>query len=143
MCSSLSMTQGPAINANGAELPISSPDVIRTRGLFHRISTLGESAPCRFLVAVHQGRADECPEQRVRLQRLRLEFGMELAAQVPGMIRQFADFYVNTIGSLACETQSMLLQHGFVLAVEFVAMPMPLTDLTGAVGFARETVFSQ
>src|SRR5215471_9650383 len=107
MCSSLSMTQGPAINARGAELPISSPDVIRTRGLFYRISRLAKPAPCSFLVAVRQRRADECPEQRVRLQRLGFEFGMKLAAQIPGMIRQFANLDIHAIGSLARETQSM------------------------------------
>jgi len=39
-----------------------------------------------FCFFVFEGRADEGGEERVRLQRLRFEFWMELTAEEPGMI---------------------------------------------------------
>ena len=52
------------------------------------------------------GRADEGDEQRVRLQRLRLELGMELAAEEPGMVGDLADLDVRAVGRLAGDAQA-------------------------------------
>jgi len=57
---------------------------------------------------VVQRGADKRPEQRMRLQGLRFELGMELAAQEPGMIGQLADFDVDPVGSLPRQPQAML-----------------------------------
>ena len=46
----------------------------------------------------------------MRLQRLGFELGMELAAQIPGMVGKFADLDVDAVGSLAGQAQAMLLQ---------------------------------
>ena len=55
------------------------------------------------------GGADECAEQRMRLERLRFELGMELAAEVPRMIRDLADLDIHAVRGLACEPQAVLL----------------------------------
>src|SRR5258708_5080055 len=87
--------------------------------------------------------ADESAEQRVRLQRLRLELRMELATQIPRMIRELADFDVYAVGSFPGQAQSVLGQDLFIVAIEFVTMTMTLTDLGLAVGLAGETVFCE
>ncbi len=40
------------------------------------------------------GCAGKSSEQRVRIERLGFEFGMELAAEEPGMVRRLDNFYV-------------------------------------------------
>ena len=79
----------------------------------------------------------------MRLERLGLEFRMELAAQIPRVIFQFADLHVHSVGSLARELQAMLLQHRLILAVELVAVPVPFADFLLSVGFPRETLLGQ
>jgi len=51
--------------------------------------------------AVFMRGADESREERMRLERLRFEFRVELAAETPGMVGQLANFDVNAIGGLA------------------------------------------
>ena len=92
--------------------------------------------------AMLQRRADESAEQRMRLERLGLELGMELAAQIPGMVRQLADLDVNAVGSFAGQPQAVLLQHGLVFAVEFVAMAVALADFAACRKPARAKLFS-
>ena len=73
--------------------------------------------------------AEKRGEQRMRLQRLRFEFGMELASQIPRMIRQFADLDVHAVGRLARQPQAVLGQNRLKFAIEFVAVAMALADL--------------
>src|SRR5258708_39633375 len=82
-CSSFSMTHGPAIKNNGASAPISSPDAMRTR-------LLGLLRGALAAFALLERRPDERLEERMRLERLRLEFGGELAGQEPGVVTQLA-----------------------------------------------------
>src|SRR5215472_4038993 len=96
----------------------------------------------RFL-AMLERRADERTKKRMRLHRFRLELGMELAAQIPGMIRQLADFDVDAVRSLAGEFQAVILQNCLVIAIEFVAMPVAFADFRLSVSRARKTVFSE
>src|SRR5436190_13813733 len=95
-CAGLSMTQGPAITASGDPPPIDSgptrtggvaaagveegwsTDLPPGGGYAHR----GQSAGL-----VPERRADEAGKQRMRPQRPRLEFGMELHRDEPGMVR--------------------------------------------------------
>jgi len=58
---------------------------------------------------VIESRAHERSKQRMRLQWLRFEFGMELAAQEPRMIGQLANLDVDAVRSLSGEPESMLL----------------------------------
>src|SRR5436309_14391458 len=61
-------------------------------------------------------------KQRMGLQRLRLEFRMELAAQKIRMIGQFDDLHVSPIRSCTGDLHSGAGQDGFILTIEFVAM---------------------
>src|SRR5215475_9495846 len=146
MCSSLSMTHGPATSASGAPPPISSADVMRT-GAFQeggRRKTIRRPASLvRPAQAVSQRGADEGAEQGVRFERLGLELGMKLAAQIPGVVGQFADLHVHSVRRFSGEPQPMLRQNPFVLAIELVAMAVALADFACAISRAREAVFGQ
>src|SRR5262249_15531979 len=85
-------------------------------------------------------RADERLEERVRLHGLRLEFGVELATEEPGMVRQFADFDIRAVRSLAGDAQPRCAQSLLVLAIEFVSMAMALVNFLRAVRAIREAV---
>src|SRR5438045_1328271 len=99
-CCSLSITHGPAINATGAASPIATPPPRSIRIRKNGRALLRGLAREAALVLLPGG-ADERAEQRVRLQGLRFELGMELAAEVPGMIRNLADLDVGSVGRLA------------------------------------------
>ena len=86
---------------------------------------------------------DEGPEQRMRFERLRFEFGMKLAAQIPGMVANLADLDVSAIRSLARDPQARRRQDLFILAIELVAMPVPLADLDRPVRLVGEAAFLQ
>ena len=79
-------------------------------------------------------------EQRMRLQRLRLEFGMELAAQEERVVGNLDDLDVGPIGGRAADAQSAGGQRALVLAIELVAMAMALADLVLAVGLVCASV---
>src|SRR4051812_28466025 len=102
-CSSLSITHGPAIRASGEPAPK------RTSG--------ATSIPCGVLdiseqrsgqppLAVLVSGPDECAEQRMRLERFRFEFGMELASQIPRMVVNLTDLDVSVIRGLAGDPQT-------------------------------------
>ena len=59
-------------------------------------------------------------------QRLRFEFRVELAAQEPRMIRQLNDFHEVLVGRYAGNNQPIVRQRLFKLAIEFVAVAVPL-----------------
>ena len=61
-----------------------------SRASFHRIP--------EALLPVSNAGANESGEKRMRRQRLGLEFGMELAADEPRMVRNFDDLHVDAIG---------------------------------------------
>src|SRR5262245_24304986 len=126
-CSSLSRTQGPAMNARDAPPPTARSRAISTRRVPWRPrSALG-------LPELLAG-TDKAPEERVGEHRLRLEFGMELAGQEVRMIRNLHDLDETPIGGLAAHPEP-LLQHGVeVLPVDFVAVAVPLADLGLPVG---------
>src|SRR5437867_1290815 len=79
----------------------------------------------------------------MRLEGLRFELGMKLAAQIPGVIRDLADLDVGAIRRLARYAQPGRNQDVFILAIELVAMPMPLADLGCSIGLAGEAAFFQ
>src|SRR5436309_1939533 len=82
-------------------------------------------------------------EQGMRLHRLALELGVELAAEEPWVVRDLADLDVRIIRSLAGKLQARRLQVLFILAIEFVAVTMPLLDLPRAVRLLREAALGQ
>ena len=80
---------------------------------------------------------DEAGEQRVRLERLRLELGMELHRHVPRMRRQLDDLDELAVERPADDLEPVLGQRLLVQAVELVAMAVPLVDDVLAVELAR------
>ena len=81
---------------------------------------------------------DEVAEERVRLERLGLELGVELAAEEEGMVGDLDDLDVGGVGGGAGEAKAGAGEDGFVLAVELVAMAVALADLGCAVGLGGE-----
>ena len=73
------------------------------------ICTVASDFALHPLPLVRDRRADEPAEQRMRLERLGLEFGMELAAQVPGMSGHLADLDVDAVRRFSRKPQPMLL----------------------------------
>ena len=65
---------------------------------------------------------DECSEERMGLEGLGLELGMELAAQKEGVAGNLDDFDVGGVGGGAGDVQAGAGEQGFVLAVEFVTV---------------------
>src|SRR4051812_43861638 len=80
---SSSSTQGPAIT-NSASSRNTVTSVARLRERRCRLTTLSLCLHCR---------GDEAGEQRVRAGRTRLEFGVELAPDEPGMVGVFDDLH--------------------------------------------------
>src|SRR5215471_1828338 len=78
-------------------------------------------------------RGDKRPEQRVRLQRLRLELRVKLAPDEVRMVRQFNHFDVGSVGSRTGNAQSRRGQGLFILAIEFVTVAVTLADFGLAV----------
>ncbi len=83
---------------------------------------------------------DEVAEERVRLQRLGFEFGVELAAEEEGVRGDFDDLDVGGVGRGAGEAEACAGEDGFVLAVELVAVTVALADFCFAVGVGGEGV---
>src|SRR5262249_24354991 len=81
------------------------------------------------------GSAEECAEQRMRLERLRFELWMELAANKVRMVSQFDHLDISPLGSRSGNSQACGGQLFFIFAVELVAMTVPLADFGLAVNF--------
>src|SRR3954470_22350605 len=72
---------------------------------------------------------DEGRKQRVRLEGPRLQLGMELHADEPGMVLIFHDLRQHAVGRETREFQAMLLEAVLVGGVDLVAMTMTLRNL--------------
>src|SRR5215813_2575943 len=136
-CASLSMTHGPAMSTSGPPppmltLPMSTREGPITPLPGHR---RGRAVRLRELVLV--ARFDESGEQRVRLQRLRLELGMELHRHVPRMRGQLDNLDELPVERSAHDLEALLGQRALVEAVELVAMTVPLVDQIGPVQCVR------
>src|SRR6185437_8995280 len=68
--------------------------------------------------------------KRMRFERLRLEFRMELAAEVIRMICDLANLDVHAVRRFARDPEAVRSQNFFELAIEFEAMPMPFADFS-------------
>src|ERR1017187_2632834 len=89
-------------------------------------------------------RRDKRLEQRMRLQRLRLELGMELAAQEIRMSRQLDNLYISRVRGGAADGQPAAREQRLVFTIEFIPVPMPLADLRrSTVSLRRERVLLQ
>src|ERR1017187_1209919 len=146
-CSSLSMTHGPAISTSGRPCPNRSNSIatrvayLRMRlrlGLRVRLRQRRQPPPPVLI-----GRADKRFEQRMRLHGLGLELGMELASQKPRMVGNLANLHVRAVRRLSRNPQPGRFQTLFVFAVELIAMPVALLDLTRAIRFIGEARFGE
>ena len=91
-----------------------------------------------FVFFMLDGGTDEGGEERMRFERLGLEFRMELAAEEPWMIGSFDDLDVVFVGSAAGDAKAGAGENFLVVAIEFVAMPMTLADFELAVSAIGE-----
>ena len=78
------------------------------------------------VAAMFVARVNESSEERMRRKRLGFEFGMKLNADEPGMIWQLDDLDVDAVRSLAGDAESCGNQRGLEIAIEFVAVAVPL-----------------
>ena len=74
----------------------------------------------------------------MRFEGLGFELGVKLAAKVPGVVFEFADFDVDAVGGLAGELQAILDEHALEFAIELIAMTMAFADHGPPVGLTRE-----
>src|SRR5579872_3304312 len=75
----------------------------------------------------------------MRLQRFRLELGMELAPNKMRMVRKLNHLYISPVRSRPGNPQPARRQGLFILAVEFITMPMALADLKLPIDFMRQS----
>src|SRR6266545_2888542 len=132
---SLSITHGPAMSTS-APPPMLTPPTSTVERIT-RLPYHGRRGrmPVRDLVTM--ARVDESGEQRVRLQRLRLELGMELHRDVIRVRRQLDDFNELSVERAADDLEPFFGQRLFVQAIELVAMAMALVDDVAAIQRVR------
>src|SRR5690348_7242087 len=85
-----------------------------------------------------QRRPKECRKKRMRLEWLRFELRMKLAAEVPRVIRNLADLHVYAVRCLPGQSHAMTRKLGLELAVELVPVPVPLADVRRSVSLFGE-----
>src|ERR1035437_5324234 len=137
-CSSLSMTHGPAISTRAWPNALYSIATGVNRLRSRLFPGLRQATPPVLI-----GGADKRLEEGMRLHRLGLELGMELAAEIPRMIGDLADLDIGLVRRLARDAQPRGFQPVFVFPVELIAVPVALVDPARAIGAVRETVLGQ
>src|SRR5215471_16194239 len=137
-CASLSMTHGPAMSTSAPPPNVTLPAATsRTGGGATRLPYHGgrRMIALRDLVAVTC--LHESGEERVRLERLRLELGVELHGDVPWMRRQLDDLDELAVERAADDLEALVGERLLVETVELVAVAMPLVDHVAAVQRVR------
>src|SRR5262249_53190987 len=134
-CDSLSMTHGPAMRTSGSR-PRTTPSAIVTWRTRARDCTLASPiadgghirghALGRHLALVSS--LDESSEQRMRAQRLRFEFRVELNSQIPGMPWQLDDLHELPVERAADDTQPAFDERLLIEAIELVPVAVALVD---------------
>ena len=110
-CSSLSITQGPAIKTSGRLFPN------KLKSIATRVLRLRPQAGFLALEALLVRGADEGLEERVRFHGFALELGVELAAQEPGVAGDFADLHVGVVGRFAGNAEAGGFQALLILSL--------------------------
>src|ERR1019366_6039919 len=137
-CSSLSMTHGPAISTGPWPNALYSIATGVNRLRSRLFPSLRQPAPPVLI-----GGPNERLEQGMRFHRLTLELGMELAAEIPRMVGDFADLDVGLVRRLAGDSQPGGFQAVLVFPVELVTVPVALVDFAHAIGAVGVTVLGQ
>src|ERR1700733_3425303 len=86
---------------------------------------------------------DESLEQRMRLVRLALEFGMKLARHKKRMVFEFDDFNEFAVGRIAAENETGLFEFFTIRIIEFITMPMAFVNDKRAIEFGSFCVAHQ
>src|SRR6266850_751541 len=113
------------------------------RGAGDAVSRVGPASRGRHRTArgpVGVGGLDEVHEERPRVQRLRLELGMELAGEKPRMILDLDHLDELSIRRRAGDPEPVRRELREILLVHLVAVPVPLADLPRAVRLEGEGV---
>src|SRR5579859_994 len=139
-CARDSSWQGPAMRTKGRSLASVSLPIATVRGVTDDMGRLpsGLDEP-RLLECC----ANERREQRMRLERLRLQFRMELHADEPGMVRELDDLGQHAVRRHAGELQARRLQPLLVADVHFIAMTVAFRNVGGAIGVGDPAVGGQ
>ena len=80
----------------------------------------------RYFVLVAD--ADEFSKERMRVERFRTEFWMELNGDEPGVVRELDDLDELAVRRFSGHEESMLREGLLIGPVELVAMPMPFVN---------------
>ena len=108
--------------------PLWSVELLELRGLFLVF------APQPIFVTG----ADETGEERMWLQWFRLELRVELAAQEVRVIHYLDDLNVGAVRRCAGDTHARASEHSFIFAIEFIAVPVTLANLSCTIRFLRQ-----
>ena len=101
-CASLSMTHGPTMKASGWPVPIvTAPAETRRSTGVHHASDVGVERLALRGDLLLIGGADEAGKERMRLERPRLELGMELHGDEPRMAGQLGNLDELAVGRSA------------------------------------------
>src|SRR6202023_4370870 len=90
------------------------------------------------LATVLEACVNERCKQRMRSQRVRFELGVKLAADEPGVIRDFHDFDVDAVRSAAGDAESSARERVFIFAIKLVTVAVTLGDIGVAVSLVGE-----
>src|SRR2546422_5370471 len=132
----------------GASTPLAAPGSFAAAFMIYPDGLLAlhhlEAAEQRRLApagAALQGRLDEALEERVALHRPRLELGVELAGDEPGMVAELDHLDQRPVGRHAGEPEPALLEPLAIGVVHLVAVAVTLGDLLAIVDPARQRAF--
>src|SRR5690606_1256409 len=135
-----SITQGPAIRKKGWSSPISTPHSFMSASFFRRRTRRATARPGAViamclrlrlgfaLLLMSQCGLDVADEQRVAVARCGSEFGVELHAHEPGMLRQLHDLRQLLGGRAGADHHAGLFEARDIHVVDFVAMAMAFVD---------------
>src|SRR5437867_3583557 len=136
-----SMTHGPAISASGAPPPTVTVPTRTPRATSVSPPSSRRAAAPRAGGAGLEGRLDEALEERVALHRPRLELGVKLARDEPGMVAELDHLDQRAVGGDAGEHEPALLEPLAIGVVHLVAVAVALGDLLAIVEPARQRAF--
>src|SRR5690242_1143377 len=94
--------------------------------------------PRTALASILVRRLDEFPEERLRVERLRFELRMELAAQEIRMVPDFYDLDVSSIWSRTRDPKSRAGKQRLVFAIELIAMAMAFANFRLLIRASRQ-----
>src|SRR6202521_2113818 len=108
------------------------------RGIGGRDVSLRFGRLAEALATVLEACVNERCKQRMRSQWLRFELGVKLAADEPGVSRDFHDFDVDAVRSAAGDAESSARERVFIFAIKLIAVTVTLGDIGAAISLVGE-----